>query len=272
MSVASLEQDIYAILVAPDVDLGRISAKRVRKQLIDQGRVASDFVKDNKQDIDALIADVFQRVSAERNFTPDEADDDDDDGVSADWRGSGSGGTGGEKRRRDASDDPVPAPVKKRRARGRAPTDDDEAFAKKLQEELNPKRTSRSGGTGKAANGSGGKRGRKAKSAEVVDGEDGEEAGIDTPKKKRKGGGGFQKPYLLSEPLMAVLNADILPRGQVVKALWGYIKGNNLQNPSDKREIFCDDKLRAVFKTDKVTMFSMNKELSKHLIDPAANA
>ena len=56
MSVVSLEQDIYAILSAPDVDLARISAKRVRKQLVDQGRVAPDFVKDNKTDIDALMS------------------------------------------------------------------------------------------------------------------------------------------------------------------------------------------------------------------------
>ena len=74
-----------------------------------------------------------------------------------------------------------------------------------------------------------------------------------------------------SEPLSAVLNVDVLPRGQVVKGLWDYIKGNNLQNPSDKREILCDDKLRALFKLDKVTMFSMNKELSKYADLPKFN-
>jgi chromatin remodeling complex protein RSC6 len=44
-----------------------------------------------------------------------------------------------------------------------------------------------------------------------------------------------------------------------VKKLWDYIKSNNLQNPSNKSEILCDDKLRAVFHVDKIHMFTMNK-------------
>ena len=62
-----------------------------------------------------------------------------------------------------------------------------------------------------------------------------------------------------SEPLAAVVNAEKMSRPQVVKQLWNYIKDNELQNPSDKREIICDPKLKAVFGKDKVTMFSMNK-------------
>jgi SWIB/MDM2 domain len=45
----------------------------------------------------------------------------------------------------------------------------------------------------------------------------------------------------------------------VVSKVWDYIKKNNLQNPSNKREIVADDKLRAVFGKDSVTMFEMNK-------------
>nr|WP_294010792.1 SWIB/MDM2 domain-containing protein [Sphingomonas sp.] len=43
------------------------------------------------------------------------------------------------------------------------------------------------------------------------------------------------------------------------------MKKNNLQNPKNKREILADDKLRPVFGKDRVTMFEMNKHLSKHL-------
>jgi upstream activation factor subunit UAF30 len=46
-----------------------------------------------------------------------------------------------------------------------------------------------------------------------------------------------------------------------VKHLWDYIKGNELQNPSNKKEIMCDDGLRAVFGCDKIDMFRMNKVL-----------
>jgi upstream activation factor subunit UAF30 len=51
----------------------------------------------------------------------------------------------------------------------------------------------------------------------------------------------------------------------VVKKLWDYIKGHELQDPSDKRQILCDDKLQAVFKQDKINMFSMNKLLGSQL-------
>jgi len=51
----------------------------------------------------------------------------------------------------------------------------------------------------------------------------------------------------------------------VVKKLWEYIKGNELQDPSDKRQIMCDEKLQAVFKQSRVDMFQMNKLLGHQL-------
>jgi upstream activation factor subunit UAF30 len=52
---------------------------------------------------------------------------------------------------------------------------------------------------------------------------------------------------------------------QVVKAIWAYIKGNNLQDPSDKRKIVCDATLRKVMGEDVVTAFSLNKYIGAHL-------
>ncbi|KAK9935904.1 hypothetical protein M0R45_012777 [Rubus argutus] len=57
-----------------------------------------------------------------------------------------------------------------------------------------------------------------------------------------------------------------LPRTEIVKQLWAYIRKNNLQDPSNKRKIICDDALRVVFETDCTDMFKMNKLLSKHII------
>lgn len=51
-----------------------------------------------------------------------------------------------------------------------------------------------------------------------------------------------------------------------MKQLWAYIRKNNLQDPSNKRKIICDDALRVVFETDCTDMFKMNKLLSKHII------
>ena len=56
-----------------------------------------------------------------------------------------------------------------------------------------------------------------------------------------------------------------MPRTEVVKKLWEYIKKHNLQNPENKRNIIADEKLKAVFGKDEVTMFEMTKLVSAHL-------
>jgi chromatin remodeling complex protein RSC6 len=75
----------------------------------------------------------------------------------------------------------------------------------------------------------------------------------------------LQKPLKPSDELSAVVGAGPLPRGDVVRKMWEYIKANNLQNPENRREILADEKLRKVFGKDKVTMFEMNKHLAQHL-------
>ena len=77
--------------------------------------------------------------------------------------------------------------------------------------------------------------------------------------------GGLQRPVQPSEDLAAITGSDPLPRSQVVSKMWDYIRSNNLQNPENKREILADDKLKKVFGVDKVSMFEMNKHLSRHL-------
>lgn len=76
-----------------------------------------------------------------------------------------------------------------------------------------------------------------------------------------------QPEYRLSDTLADLVGSSQLSRPKVVSKLWEYIKGNELQNPTDKREILCDDKLKAVMKRDKVTMFNMNKLISHHFIE-----
>jgi upstream activation factor subunit UAF30 len=75
----------------------------------------------------------------------------------------------------------------------------------------------------------------------------------------------LMKPLQPSKELAAVVGADPLPRPEVVSKVWDYIKRNNLQNPANKREINADDKLRAVFGKDSVSMFEMNKHLAQHM-------
>ena len=73
------------------------------------------------------------------------------------------------------------------------------------------------------------------------------------------------KPLAVSAELAAVVGQGPLPRSEVVKQLWAYIKKHGLQDPQNKRNIKADDKLRKVFGKDEVNMFEMTKLVSKHL-------
>jgi upstream activation factor subunit UAF30 len=75
----------------------------------------------------------------------------------------------------------------------------------------------------------------------------------------------FNKPLQPSKELAAVVGTHPLPRTEVVSKVWEYIRKHKLQNAANKREILADDKLKAVFGRDKVTMFEMNKYLAQHL-------
>lgn len=76
---------------------------------------------------------------------------------------------------------------------------------------------------------------------------------------------GLQRPVKPSNELAQITGADPLPRSQIVSKMWDHIKKNNLQNPENKREIIADDKLKAIFGKDRVTMFEMNKHISRHV-------
>ena len=76
----------------------------------------------------------------------------------------------------------------------------------------------------------------------------------------------FMKPMTVSAELAAVVGKGPMPRSEVVKALWVYIKKNNLQDPKNKRNINADANLKKVFAGKSVVnMFEMTKLVSKHL-------
>jgi len=75
----------------------------------------------------------------------------------------------------------------------------------------------------------------------------------------------FMKALKPSTELAAVVGPEPLPRTEVTKRLWDYIKAHNLQNPANKRNILCDAKLKAVMGKDEVTMFEMTGLVGKHL-------
>jgi chromatin remodeling complex protein RSC6 len=81
-----------------------------------------------------------------------------------------------------------------------------------------------------------------------------------------KANSAFMKPLKVSDELAEVVGKGPMPRSEVVKKLWAYIKKNNLQNPKNKRNIISDAKLKPVFGgKSEVNMFEMTKLVSKHL-------
>ncbi|OGG47874.1 hypothetical protein A3D66_01880 [Candidatus Kaiserbacteria bacterium RIFCSPHIGHO2_02_FULL_50_9] len=76
----------------------------------------------------------------------------------------------------------------------------------------------------------------------------------------------FMKPLTVSPELAAVVGKGPMARSEVVKKLWVYIKGHNLQDPTNKRNINADENLKKVFGgKGTVDMFEMTKLVSKHL-------
>jgi chromatin remodeling complex protein RSC6 len=85
-------------------------------------------------------------------------------------------------------------------------------------------------------------------------------------KSKRKPNPAFMKPMKISEALSKIVGSKPLPRTEVTKKLWQYIKKNKLQDKVNKRNINADANLKVVFRGKKtVSMFEMTKLVSKHL-------
>ena len=81
-----------------------------------------------------------------------------------------------------------------------------------------------------------------------------------------KANSAFMKPMSISSELAAVVGKGPIPRSEVVKKLWEYIKKNKLQDPTNKRNINADGPLKTVFGGKSVVnMFEMTKLVSKHL-------
>lgn len=86
------------------------------------------------------------------------------------------------------------------------------------------------------------------------------------PKVKRKPNAAFMKAMNIGDALQPVVGSKPMPRTEVVKKLWEYIKKNKLQDPKERRNINADANLLKVFGGKKtVSMFEMTKLVSKHL-------
>ncbi|KAF2994852.1 hypothetical protein E8E13_003898 [Curvularia kusanoi] len=249
-------------------DLNTISAKRIRKGL--QERTGEEITQ-QKDAVTALIMERFDKFNAETNGTatttapaPTAKN-----GAAA----ASTSATPDHKQRTPGSDSALSelddaAPPKKKAKKSKTTEDEDAAFARKLQAEENARsgRATRGGNTRKKAPLPKKKATKKKSSNRVKDEDDSDIAsGSGKEKKSPSRKGGFHKPMALSPALSALLNETQLSRPQTVKKIWEYVKERDLQDPADKRQIRCDDAMRAVFKSDRVHMFTMNKILNQNL-------
>ena len=282
------QQASYAAIIddiLSNSDLNTVSAKRIRKGL--QEKVDYDLTP-HKDAITQLIMDRFDKFQSKAESTAPEPEPtangnghvpqtdgaDDSESVKNESEPEPPSRSSPKKRKAedesdslsDVADSPPPKKIKKK-SKPKPEAETDAQIAARLQKELNAlqSRSTRGGGATKPKKPLKKPKPAKKKSAAKVKGSDDSELESSTEKPEREKKGGFHKPMHLSEPLAALVGESELSRPQTVKKIWAHIKEKELQNPSDKREIFCDEAMRAVFKQDKVHMFTMNKLLATHI-------
>ncbi|KAG6381919.1 hypothetical protein JVT61DRAFT_540 [Boletus reticuloceps] len=254
----ALEEPITRILTGPGTDLSTISAKRVRKALLEDPRYAylgltPDMLKARRADVDQVISRIFEQVnraaSSGGSKRKREVVDGDEEAGEGDVQPTEASEDAGE-----AEDDSVATKSTPKRKKGKKSVEESDAvLARKLSTEINSR--SRRGAAVVASASSPRKTKRKAKkSAETVEEDD--EGGGGKPKKRSAAKGGFAKEYTLRWRSCLARRSS--------RSYGNISVSTELQNPSNKKEIMCDDALRAVFAVDKIDMFRMNKVLGQY--------
>ncbi|KAK1969715.1 DEK C terminal domain-containing protein [Colletotrichum eremochloae] len=258
LPLSSEEENNYTSIIdglLATADLTTITRKKIRLGL--EKALGGKDLSDQKDAIKALIEERFDAISGSGDAAP----------IADSYSASPAPKREANGHDEDDGDGEIEvsvAPVRKRQKREDSSEDADAKLAAELQAQENRMargRTTR-GGNGATSKVTKKKKAPRKKSDKKIDDSDVDDSG-EPP--KRKAGGGFQKPFNLSEPLAELLGEPQLSRPQVVKKLWEHIKGNDLQDPENKRQIRCDDKMHAIFKQTKVDMFQMNKMIGAHL-------
>jgi len=255
-----------------DADLTTVSVKQARNAI--QSKVQYDITP-HKSAINELVRERFDVVEAKRNGAEHPLPSvETEEPAAAHTNGIHKSKSSDPSNtsptpdsspvKREASEDELSdviddAPPRKKR---KASIEDDATLAARLQaEEDKMARPTRGGAPRKAASSKKKKTPKKKTQARVTGSDDSDVPSEDKPKKNT----GFHKPLNLSPALTALLGDSQLSRPEVTKRLWKHIKGNDLQDPADKRYIRCDDPMRSVFKQDRVHMFTMTKLANEHM-------
>jgi len=261
ISKEDLKKEIQAIL--KDADLDNTSAKKVRLEL--QEKLDCDLT-DRKKEVDALVMEVIdEQTQDDDEDAEDEEDEEEEEEEEEETKprkkaapkkraASESGSEEEEPSDGGGSDYEPDEPVKVSKAKKAAPKkkygSDDESSG----EEWGGAKKKKKGGSKKRSKGS----------------DDDDDSDYEKPKKKKKAGagnarGGYCAPVKLSADLADIVGEEMMPRHEVVKRMWKYIKDNNLQDPKNKQMIKCDEKLSKIVPTKKFRGFGMTKFLKDHM-------
>jgi len=261
ISKEDLKKEIQDIL--KDADLDNTSAKKVRLQL--QEKLDCDLTE-RKKEVDALVMEVIDEQTQDDEGEEDEEDDGDEE---------------------EDEEEEEEKPRKKAASRKRADSDseyDDEEPSDGGGSDYEPdepvkvsksskkavKRKNKFGSddesSGEEWGGSKSKKKAASKKKKKKAGSD-DDSEDEKPKRKRKPGAknGFTIPLKLSAELADIVGAEEMPRHEVVKRMWQYIKDNNLQDPKNKQMVKVDDKLAKIVPTKKFRGFGMAKFLKAHM-------
>jgi len=266
ISKAELKKEIQEIL--KDADLDNTSAKKVRLQL--QEKLDCDLTE-RKKEVDALVMEVIDEQTQDDDEEEEEEEEEEEDQPPPKKK------AGPKSRKKAASESGSEYEASGSGSEEEVPSDgggsdyepDEPVRVGRGKKKGAPKRRGsddESSGEEWGAKKGGSKKGRKKKGGSSDDDSD-----YEKPKaKKRKAGngtakGGYTAPVKLSEELADIVGGDEMPRHEVVKRMWAYIKDNKLQDPKNKQMIKCDEKLSKVIPTKKFRGFGMTKFLKDHM-------
>ncbi|KAK7476452.1 hypothetical protein BaRGS_00032287 [Batillaria attramentaria] len=235
----SLQRSIKAIL--KDADLDSLSAKKIRKML--EAEYKADFT-DRKEEIDKLVMAI---ITSNENGSDAEEDtkekvknghsESDVNTASEKEEETAERGDASESNEEESSDDGVEDledEVPKKKARISSPAGKSKKSPKKVNDEELAKKL--------------------------------QDEEFDT-RPSRRCTSLYSRPCALLPPLSKVLGTDRMPRPEVVKKLWEIAKERNLQDPSNKQFMLCDEEMLELFGRKKVRLFGMMKHLKPYIKD-----
>jgi len=272
ISKEDLKKEIQNIL--KDADLDNTSAKKVRLEL--QEKLDCDLT-DRKKEVDQLVMEVIDEQTQEDDEDGEDEEEEDEDESDSEEESpkkkkkpvsrKRAVSESGSEYSPDGSEDEDEVPSDG----GGSDYEPDEPVGRVGRGKAGKKKSRRDSDDESSGEEWGGRKKSSKKGRKRRDSSDDDDSDYEKPKAKRSnkaGGGkgnGYTAPVKLSSELADIVGGDEMPRHEVVKRMWQYIKDNKLQDPKNKQFIKCDEKLSKVVPTKKFRGFGMAKYLKDHM-------